>query len=203
MLERLHDTIEMGGFVMPPLLVIGLLLWTLIGLRMQLLERGFGGTLAERVRRIRGVAETLAGARGLLDRVLRTGLARLEAGPAGRRGLDQLVLEVDMELGRYRRVIRSLCGVAPLLGLLGTVSGMIETFHGLTAMELFASDGGVAGGVAEALVSTQMGLVVAVPGLIASRLLDGREEALRLEVRRAREHLDLSGLAATGAGAGG
>ena len=53
---------------------------------------------------------------------------------------------------------------------------MIETFKGNGAPELFSQTGGVAGGIAQALLTTQMGLIVAVPGILLSRVLDKREE---------------------------
>lgn len=75
---------------------------------------------------------------------------------------------------RHAVLIRSVTAIAPLVGLLGTVTGMIETFDSLTSMSMFKSSGGIAGGISAALVSTQMGLAVAIPGLIAGRLLDRR-----------------------------
>ncbi len=190
MLDQLKDYLSMGGFVMPVLLFIGVVLWTLIGLRLQLLRRGFPGDLVSRMRRLFLEHEGTADAGGLLDVVLRQGVDVVRKfGQYSREHLDLLIMESDRELSRYRRGIRSLCGVAPLLGLLGTVSGMVETFSSLTAMELFAQSGGVAGGISEALISTQMGLFVAIPGVIVGRLLDRKEEALKVEVRRAREQL--------------
>lgn len=89
------------------------------------------------------------------------------------------------QLSRFRRPIHALVGVAPLLGLLGTVMGMVEIFNHLADRALFARTGGVAGGIATALTSTQLGLVIAIPALLAARLLDQREQRLwdRLEVR--------------------
>ena len=69
--------------------------------------------------------------------------------------------------------------IAPLLGLLGTVGGMIETFKGIGGSELFSQSGGVAGGIAQALLTTQMGLVVAVPGILLARILDKRADKLQ------------------------
>jgi biopolymer transport protein ExbB len=64
-------------------------------------------------------------------------------------------------------LLRALAMVSPLLGLLGTVSGIIECFS-----DLSASDGRhLAGGIAEALVCTAAGLVVAVPAIVAHALL--------------------------------
>ena len=82
---------------------------------------------------------------------------------------------------RGSRVIASLVAVAPLLGLLGTVTGMIETFDSLGNMVLFARSGGIAGGIAQALVSTQMGLSVAIPGVLAAHVLVMKQR--RLESR--------------------
>ncbi|MEC8423819.1 MAG: MotA/TolQ/ExbB proton channel family protein, partial [Myxococcota bacterium] len=75
----------------------------------------------------------------------------------------------------------------PLLGLLGTVTGMIETFRSLGKMELFTQGGGVAGGIGEALLTTQMGLAVSVPGLIVGRLLDRRQVVLEDELDQLEE----------------
>ncbi|MBN2496952.1 MAG: MotA/TolQ/ExbB proton channel family protein [Deltaproteobacteria bacterium] len=190
MLEPLTRYLAMGGFVMPALVLVGLLLWTLIGLRMQVLRRGFMGDLIIKTRELFLDPAQARHPAGLLDDLLRRGVDEVRAfGQSSRKRLDLLVLESEQELGRYRKTIRSLCGAAPLLGLLGTVSGMIETFCSLTSMELFSQSGGVAGGIAEALISTQMGLFVAIPGVIVGRLLDRKEEAIRMEMHRAREHL--------------
>ncbi len=72
--------------------------------------------------------------------------------------------------------------LAPLAGLLGTVTGMIETFRSLADMALFTQGGGIAGGIAEALLTTQMGLAVSVPGLVVGRALDRRESALQADL---------------------
>lgn len=85
--------------------------------------------------------------------------------------LEQHRLEVD----RGNRMVVSLVAVAPLLGLLGTVTGMIETFDSLGNMVLFARSGGIAGGIAQALVSTQMGLSVAIPGVLVARWLSMKQ----------------------------
>ena len=80
--------------------------------------------------------------------------------------------------------MRSEVAVAPLAGLLGTVTGMIETFRSLGEMELFTQGGGIAGGIGEALLTTQMGLAVAVPGIVLGRLLDRRQATLEDQLDR-------------------
>jgi biopolymer transport protein ExbB len=73
--------------------------------------------------------------------------------------------------------IKLISVVAPLLGLLGTVTGMIITFQAIT---LFGSGDPkvMAGGISQALVSTVMGLTVAVPLVFSHSLLNGRARRL-------------------------
>ena len=76
---------------------------------------------------------------------------------------------------RRMGLIRAGIVVAPLLGLLGTVTGMIETFgsigHGGTITEMSA-------GISKALITTQYGLAIAAPALVAERILARRVEKL-------------------------
>ncbi len=89
-----------------------------------------------------------------------------------------------LELVGWRRMglIRACVAIAPLLGLLGTVTGMMSTFqsilHGGYITEMSQ-------GIGQALLTTQYGLAIAVPGLLAERLLLRRMEAL---ARLAREN---------------
>ncbi|GAB4295378.1 MAG: hypothetical protein Kow0090_10280 [Myxococcota bacterium] len=73
----------------------------------------------------------------------------------------------DKELARHLGAIASLTAVAPLLGLLGTVSGMIETFEVISG----AGGGDIASlssGISKALITTEAGLIIAIPGLFAA-----------------------------------
>ncbi len=83
------------------------------------------------------------------------------------------ISQVGYQLRKGLSLIRTLTIVLPILGLLGTVNGMIFTF---TVMQLFGTGNanGLAGGISEALVTTMAGLVCAVPGLYFSSSLDRR-----------------------------
>lgn len=199
MLESLSGSLRLylhqGGFVMPPLFAGTLVLWYMVGIRLHTLRRGG-------VRSVRSMVEDWcrgAGrrSRGLVDRAAR------HAVQVGRRhpdraaeALDEALFPYYQEVKKGRDLIRGVVTAAPLLGLLGTVAGMIETFDSLGDMSLFAQSGGIAGGVAQALFSTQMGLCVAVPGVIVGRLLDRRQ-------RRFEEELDQIKALVGGALAGG
>ncbi|MBU3023958.1 MotA/TolQ/ExbB proton channel family protein [Aestuariibacter sp. A3R04] len=86
---------------------------------------------------------------------------------------DELFSQLQQDkitLEKYNGTIAVTAAVAPLLGLLGTVSGMIETFRMMTAFG--SSDPEViSGGIAKALVTTELGLVVAIPALILNAVL--------------------------------
>lgn len=87
---------------------------------------------------------------------------------------DDLLVANLMEhkhiLEKYMGVVATSAAIAPLLGLLGTVSGMIDTFKMMT---IFGSGDAstVSGGISEALITTELGLIVAIPSLIVSALL--------------------------------
>jgi hypothetical protein len=74
-------------------------------------------------------------------------------------------LEDDASFDRRLRYLKVLTGIAPLLGLLGTVAGMLKTFRGLASKGISYTENLVAVGISEALVTTQMGLSIGVIGL--------------------------------------
>jgi biopolymer transport protein ExbB len=76
-----------------------------------------------------------------------------------------------------------------VLGLLGTVDGMIETFDSLGDMKLFAQSGGIAGGISQALFTTQLGLAVAIPGLIINGLIERRARLMLHELNQIKDIL--------------
>ncbi len=83
-----------------------------------------------------------------------------------------------------RRVDRGERGRRPLLGLLGTVTGMIQTFDVITVFG--TSDPKLlSGGIATALVTTELGLIVAIPCLLAGSLLNGWAERIKDDMEKA------------------
>lgn len=87
------------------------------------------------------------------------------------------------ELERFIAVLGTIASISPLLGLLGTVLGMIRTFNALAA-----SGAGnpmvLAGGIAEALITTAAGLTVAIPALLAYRYTRGRVTSLVVQMEK-------------------
>ena len=101
----------------------------------------------------------------------------------GKREEDQSLLE-EIKTTFYEpldvrvRIIKVLAVIAPLLGLLGTVTGMIKTFE---VISVFGTGNAklIASGISEALITTQTGLVIAIPGLYMSRFLERRSQRLK------------------------
>jgi biopolymer transport protein ExbB len=80
-------------------------------------------------------------------------------------------------LDRQRKFLYILIGVAPLMGLLGTVTGMLSTFRGLSTGSGTDTVDLIAGGISEALITTQTGLIIAIPAyIIASLVVKRRNE---------------------------
>lgn len=91
--------------------------------------------------------------------------------------LQEAILNEIPRLERFMSTLGMLAAIAPLLGLLGTVTGMINTFHAIT----FFGTGNprlMSGGISEALVTTMIGLSVAIPVMLAHTLLSRRVENL-------------------------
>ncbi len=95
---------------------------------------------------------------------------------------------VAHELERYLNTLGTIAGISPLLGLLGTVLGMIKVFTTITTQGV-GNPGALAGGISEALITTAAGLVVAIPSLMFYRYLRGRVD--ELVVRMEEEALKL------------
>jgi biopolymer transport protein ExbB len=90
---------------------------------------------------------------------------------------------VVLELDRFLNTLGTIAGVSPLLGLLGTVSGIIKSFNAITAVGL-GDPRALSGGIAEALVCTAAGLGVAIPALIAFRYLRGRVDRIAVAIEK-------------------
>jgi biopolymer transport protein ExbB len=91
--------------------------------------------------------------------------------------------QVVHELERYLNSLGTIAAVSPLLGLLGTVIGMVKVFAAMTTLGV-GDPAVLAGGISEALITTAAGLSVAIPSLIGYRYLHGRVEALVVQMEK-------------------
>jgi len=175
------EYLRQGGWVMLPLAAVSWTMWTLIIERWRRFEELKREDLdpAAAACCLAGGAECPADGRGLRALLLReflpqrSGFTRLD-----RQILRQCAVQLHRELERRLQAIGVLATVAPLLGLLGTVLGMIETFD---VISLFGTGNAraMAGGVSVALITTQTGLLVAIPGLLLSNRLRRSAQLLK------------------------
>jgi biopolymer transport protein ExbB len=100
--------------------------------------------------------------------------------------VEQMVLDagerVTNQLRRYLRIFSAISNVSPLLGLLGTVLGMIEAFNAISSGNGIGRPDVLAGGISTALLTTAAGLVVAIPAYLAYMYFVGRTDRLVMEM---------------------
>jgi biopolymer transport protein ExbB len=91
--------------------------------------------------------------------------------------LEEAILKEIPPMERFLATLNILAAIAPLLGLLGTVTGMISTFQVIT---LYGTGDPrmMSGGISEALITTQLGLAVAIPIMVVHHFLQRRVETL-------------------------
>ncbi len=184
------ELIRSGNYMMIPIM-----LSSLLGLAV-FLERAF--TLRRRrivVPEIVEVVETLPASR---DLSVARAICERKSGPFASiiiAGLDhvgddwQIIRNVLQEAGRQEAVrltrhlgaLETVAAVAPLLGLLGTVTGMIRVFSTISALGL-GNPEHLSGGISEAMITTAAGLMVGIPALVAHNWLEGRAEAIIFEL---------------------
>ena len=190
--DKLRQFFKDGGIIMYPivaLFAIGLLiaLWRFVWLMV----RGFGGIANRRVLKalkagdIDTARSLAAKTHGEVGKVLRTVLSKNYAGREGaEKALEELFSADVPKLESGLTWISVIAATAPLLGLLGTVMGMIELFdvitmHGTSDPKLLA------GGISIALVTTEAGLIVAIPLQLLHTFLVNRADAVRSRMESA------------------
>ncbi len=165
------EYLDQGGYVIYPLIGISVWMWYLIIKKLSMLScwQKQGRSSSHKGEKYKIMTEFEA------HRTFDTDLDR--------KVLQSLVQRHQNELESHIQTIFVLAAVAPLLGLLGTVTGMISTFEAISRFGT-ANARAFAAGISEALVTTQMGLIVAVPGLFMGHLIRKRTDNIQLRMER-------------------
>ena len=182
----MFELVKAGGWLMIPILlcsiaalaIIAERFWTLQkkritpdGLVVQVWQWAKSGHLSDE--RIRAVADGSP-----LGRVLAAGLVnRAFDREIMKESIEEVGRHVVHELERYLNALGTIASITPLLGLLGTVIGMIKVFAVITTSGV-GDPGVLAGGISEALITTAAGLTVAIPTLMFHRYFRGRVDEL-------------------------
>ncbi len=188
-----YEVVESGGIIAWVIVWLGALGVLMVLVRIIILMRASSRTdkLVSRIKdamskgEVKDALSISEKAKGSAARVLRAVIRNLDR---ERDHLEDIVSEAILHeaphIERFGSTITVTAAVAPLLGLLGTVTGMISTFDIIT--EYGTGDPKMlSGGISEALVTTELGLIVAIPMLLIGTLLSGRASAILQTLERA------------------
>lgn len=174
-----RETVEAAGVIGLVIIGIGIVAALLIVVRLVLLvtaargSRHGGAQVAELVDSgdLEGARTKAASLPGAIGPVLESTVTALQSGTEGIEDvISESVLNEQPRLDRFRSALGVFAAVAPLLGLLGTVTGMIATFDVITQFGT-GDPKLLSGGISEALITTEFGLAVAIPTLLIGNLL--------------------------------
>ena len=186
------ELIKAGGFVMWPLLLCSIIAVAIIGERLIALQRRrVAPVTAIKAAREWGRRGEISGEQiktleegSPLGRILAVGLMnRRHPRAIVREAIEDTGRHVAVELDRYLDALGTIAAIAPFLGLLGTVLGMIHMFSGL-GQQGVGDPAILASGIAQALTTTATGLGIAIPSLIFYRYLRARVNALLTDMER-------------------
>ena len=186
------EIIRAGGWLMLPIILCSVVavaitierIWTLQ--RRRVLPKDLATRVWEwaRDRQLDQKHLSILAANSPMGQVLAAGLAsRGQPRDVLKEKIQDTGRHVVHELERYLNTLGTIAAVTPLLGLLGTVIGMVKVFTAITTAGV-GNPGVLAGGISEALITTAAGLSVAIPSLIAYRYLRGRVDALVVEIEK-------------------
>jgi len=186
------DLVARGGPAMAAIALVSVLLLTVMLWKLWRLfvSGAFGGRRAEEAVAawtdgdVSGARRFAAEARGIRGRVVGAAFAALSGMPEtqARAETERVARRELADVRTGLRLIELIALVAPLLGLLGTVLGMIAAFQALEASGGAADPATLAGGIWEALMTTAAGMAVAIPASLALGLFEGIEERLRIDL---------------------
>ena len=186
---------QAGWFVIPLLLISVVSWFCLLSLYFKLSQSEFRTSSYEReiTHRLLGgeshlsIRQWICGQKGIVPRIVEYVFRSSSANDREIEGRYREASEIEIhDLEKEFTVLGALVKAAPLLGLLGTVVGMVETF---TALQNVSGMGVVSAGISKALLTTQLGLLVALPGFFGMAYLKGKYKRLVIELRRLQFHV--------------
>ena len=186
------EIVQSGGWLMVPILLCSVVaaaisverLWSLQRGRIlpkNLLAQTWNGLKQEDYDQQK-IRDLRAGSP--LGHVLATGISNAKRGrEIMKEAMEEATTQVNHDLERYLTALGIIASIAPLLGLLGTVVGMIDVFNSLM-LEGAGNANVLAGGISTALITTAAGLSVAIPALMFHRFFLRRVDELVVDVEQ-------------------
>jgi biopolymer transport protein ExbB len=188
----MFEIVKAGGIMMGPIILASIIAAAIILERLWTLQskRVLPAELTEKVWRWveqRQIQDKHIGAlqqNSPLGKILAAGLLNRHRDRAIiKEAIEDTGRHVVHELDRFIGALGTIASLSPLMGLLGTVMGMIRTFNAITT-DGIGNPAALAGGIAEALITTAAGLTVAIPALIGYKFLRGKVERLVVQMEK-------------------
>lgn len=188
----MFEIIKAGGMLMWPIIICSIIALAIILERYWSLQsnRIAPSTLLPKVwgmlrnNQMDGKAVKELKQENLLGQVLAAGLANSRHGrDVMKDSIEEACSHASHELERYLNALGTIAAITPLLGLLGTVLGMIDVFTVIVSQGT-GDAGALAGGISKALVTTAAGLGIAIPALIFHRALQRRVESIMVSIEQ-------------------
>lgn len=186
----MFDLISRGGVVMYPIILCSIIalgvfldrLWVLR--RKNIIPGEFIRNVEEQVKNQK-ISEAIFLCQGDHSSIAKIFLAGLKNAGRGmwlvKEAIEEMGGREGVILEKHVGILSTIANLTPLLGLLGTVSGMIKTFN-VISLQGVGNPALLAGGISEALITTATGLCVAIPTLVCYRILKDKAEALIFEM---------------------
>ena len=183
----MFDFVKAGGFLMLPILICSVVAMAIIVERFIALQRKriipenlvaqvwqwtkAGAVDPKRIHSLRTGSP--------LGRILAAGLVNINHDrEIMKESIEEVGRHVVHDLEKYLNTLGTIAAITPLLGLLGTVFGMIEVFSAITEHKALGDASLLAGGISKALITTAAGLSIAIPSLIFYRYFKGKIDEL-------------------------
>lgn len=190
--KTVFDVLKSGGLIGWIIVVMGLFALGISAARFVLLKRAscrnFSSleSFIEKIRKhqMEDAQNILLKESSAVSRVLNKTLSYLKTEPEKvEDAILEAILNESQVIDRFGVVTLVIASVAPLMGLLGTVTGMISTFDIIT---LYGTGNPklLSGGISEALVTTMLGLIVAIPALLIGQYLNTKNEAIKVDMEK-------------------
>jgi biopolymer transport protein ExbB len=188
----MFEIVKAGGVMMGPIILASIIAAAIMLERMWTLQskRVLPAELSEKVWRLveqRQIQDKHIAAlqqNSPLGKVLAAGLANRHRDRAIiKEAIEDTGRHIVHELDRFIGALGTIASLSPLMGLLGTVFGMIRTFNAITT-EGIGNPAALAGGIAEALITTAAGLTVAIPALIGYKYLRSKVNVLVVQMEK-------------------
>src|SRR3989442_1568674 len=187
-----------GGWIMWPILVTAIVAVAVVGERVIWWTRESFKRDPERLERILAhlenaeFSEASKLAEGSEDPVIRMIWHGLNHVGSALQGALQVAAGVELQrAGRFLTVMDTLVTLAPLLGLLGTVSGIFRTFLSIGSATVEGATGQITGGIGEALIATMCGLAIAIVSLIPFNYFTRKNSQLQFNLESAATNVEV------------